>query len=118
MLYVPRLDDALFFITEHIKYNNFSFIENNNKYTLNFATFSIPAMIINEAFIPNKYVPNNNELISFSTKSSHDILNNNDQRINNKITTIPFTIEISIFYLKSHSTIYSLMSKNHNRKKI
>ena len=33
VLYVPRLDDTLFSITEHIKYNNCLFIGNNNKYT-------------------------------------------------------------------------------------
>ena len=36
MLYVPRLDDTIFSITEHIKYSNCSFIGNNNKYTLIF----------------------------------------------------------------------------------
>ena len=76
MLYVPRLDDTLFFITKHIKYNNCLFFGNNNKYTLTFPTLSIPAMIINEVFITYEYVPNNNRLMSCSAKSSHDILNN------------------------------------------
>ena len=53
-------------------------------------------MIINEVFIPYEYAPNNNKVMSFSTKTSHDILNNNDQHANNIITTIQSTIEISI----------------------
>ena len=39
VLYVPRLDDTLFSITEHIKYKNCSFIGDDNKYTLKFPTF-------------------------------------------------------------------------------
>ena len=53
-------------------------------------------MIINEVFIPYEYAPNNNKVMSFLTKTSHDVLNNNDQHANNIITTIQSTIEISI----------------------
>ena len=116
MLYVPRLDDTLFSITEHIKYTHCSFIGDDNKYTLKFLTFSIPAIIINEVFIPYEYVPNNNKVISFSTKSSHDILNNNDQHTNNIITSKPSTTEISISSSNSYSTTHSPMSEPHNRK--
>ena len=63
VLYAPRLDDTLFSITEQIKYNNCLFIGNNNTYTLEFPTFYIPAMIINEIFVTYKYVFNNNKLI-------------------------------------------------------
>ena len=38
-LYVPRLDDTLFSITEHIKYTNCSFIGDDKKYALNFPIF-------------------------------------------------------------------------------
>ena len=55
MLYVPRLDDTLFSITEHIKYTHCLFIGDDNKSTLNFLTFSIPAIIINEVSIPYEY---------------------------------------------------------------
>ena len=104
MLYVPRLDDTLFSITEHIKYTYCLFIGDDNKYTLNFLTFFIPAIIINEVSIPYEY------------KISHDILNNNDQHTNNIITTIPSTTEISISSSNSYSTTHSPMSEPHNRK--
>jgi len=55
-------------------------------------------------------------VISFSTKSSHDILNNNDQHTNNIITSIPSTTEISISSSNSYSTTHSPMSEPHNRK--
>ena len=117
VLYVYRLDDTLFSITEHIKYKYCPFIGDDNKYTLKFQTFSIPAKIINEVFIPYEYAPNNNKVMPFSTKSSHNVLNNNDQHTNNIITTIPpFTIEITISSSNSYSTIYSPMSEPHNRK--
>ena len=51
-----------------------------------------------------------------NTKSSHDILNNNDQHTNNIITTIPSTTEISISSSNSYSTTHSPMSEPHNRK--
>ena len=73
-------------------------------------------MIINKVFIPYEYVPNNNKLISFSTKSSHDILNNNNQYTNNKISTIPPAIDISISSSNLYSTIHSPMSESNNRK--
>lgn len=55
-------------------------------------------------------------MISFSTRSSHDTLNNNNQHRNNKISTIPSTIVISISSSNSYSTIYSPIGKPHNRK--
>ena len=116
VLYVSRLDDTLFSITEHIKYKNCSFIGDNNKYTLHVSTFPIHVMIINEVLISYEYAPNNNKVMSCSTKSSHNILNNNDQHTNNITTTIPSTIEISISSSNSYSTIHSPMSEPRNRK--
>ena len=73
-------------------------------------------MIINEVLIIYEYASNNNKVVSFSTKSSHAILNNNDYHIHNIITTILSTIEISISSSNSYATIYSSMSEPHNRK--
>ena len=73
-------------------------------------------MIINEVFIPYKYVLNNNKLILFSTKSSNDTLNNINKLINNEISTTSSTIEIGISSSNSYSTVHSPMSEPHNRK--
>ena len=73
-------------------------------------------MIINEVFIPYDFVPNNNKLISFSTKYSHDILNNNDQYTGNRIIIIPSTIDIGMSSLNSYSKKHSPMSEPRNRK--
>ena len=51
-----QLKDTLFSVTEHIKSKDCSFMGINKQYTLTFPKFSVPAMIINEVFIPINFV--------------------------------------------------------------
>ena len=52
VLYVPQLQDTLFSITEHIKYELCKVDASNNKYNLIFPTLHIRSLIVHEVFIP------------------------------------------------------------------
>ena len=78
------------------------------------STFISTKIIIARIF---KYLQSPTSIIKIILdKFSHDILNNNNQHTNNKIITIPPTIEISISSSNLYSTIHSPMSESNNRK--